>query len=35
MAGGSTGSVSTNPTPELNLVNVRDSHIKYKNLKKN
>jgi hypothetical protein len=34
MAGGSTGSVSTNPTPKLTLANVRDGHIKYKNLKK-
>jgi hypothetical protein len=34
MASGSTGLVSTNRTPELTLANVRDGHIKYKNLKK-
>jgi hypothetical protein len=35
MACGSTGSVSTNPTPdELTLANVRDGHVKYNNLKK-
>jgi hypothetical protein len=34
-AGGSTGSVSTNPAlNDLTLANVRDGHVKYKNLKK-
>jgi hypothetical protein len=34
MPGGSTGSVSTDPTHKLSLANVRDGHIKIKNLKK-
>jgi hypothetical protein len=34
IAGGSTDTVSTDPTHELNFANVRDGHIKFKNLKK-